>query len=179
MGEWFVGAEEVDGVSDDIDLTQQDPADELADDALLAELGAAMAAHDPVPAALLDAAKATLTWRTIDAELAMLQFDSSVDESPVLVRGPESDQQMLTFETEELAVDLQVSKHGDGRRLVGQIAPAGVAEIEVRTGSGVIVTISSDELGRVPAVDVPAGALSLRITPAGASTPIVTDWVTV
>lgn len=166
-------------MSDDIDLTHQEPADELADDALLAELSAAAAVHDAVPPVVLDAAKATLTWRTIEAELAALAFDSSVDESLVLVRGPESDEQLLTFETEQLAVDLQVSKRGDGRRLVGQIAPAGVAEIEVRTGSGVVVTISSDELGRVPAVDVPAGSLSLRILLAGQTTPIVTDWVTV
>jgi hypothetical protein len=166
-------------MSDDIDLTHQEPADESADDALLAELSAAVAAHDPVPASLLDAAKASLTWRTIDAELASLAFDSNVDESPVLVRGPASDEQLLTFETAELAVDLQVSKRGAGRRLVGQIAPAGVAEIEVRTGSGVVVTITSDELGRVPAVDVPAGSLSLRILRAGETNPIVTDWVTV
>lgn len=166
-------------MSDDIDLTHEEPVDDSADDALLAELSAAVAVHDPVPAALLDAAKASLTWRTIDAELAALAFDSSVDESPVLVRGPASDEQLLTFETDELAVDLQVSKRGDGRRLVGQIAPAGVAEIEVRTGSGVVVTVSSDELGRVPAVDVPAGSLSLRILRAGETNPIVTDWVTV
>jgi hypothetical protein len=166
-------------MNDDIDLTHEEPVDDSADDALLAELSAAVAAHDPVPAALLDAAKASLTWRTIDAELASLAFDSSVDESPVLVRGPASDEQLLTFETDELAVDLQVSKRGDGRRLVGQIAPAGVAEIEVRTGSGVVVTVTSDELGRVPAVDVPAGSLSLRILRAGETNPIVTDWVTV
>jgi hypothetical protein len=165
--------------SNDIDLTHDQPADEQADDALLAELSAALNTHDAVPGAVVDAAKASLTWRTIDAELASLAFDSSVDESPVLVRGPASDEQLLTFETEELAVDLQVSKRGDGRRLVGQIAPAGVAEIEVRTGSGVVVTVTSDELGRVPAVDVPAGSLSLRILPAGRSHPIVTDWVTV
>jgi hypothetical protein len=164
---------------EDIDLTHEEPVDDSADDALLAELSAAVAAHDPVPAALLDAAKASLTWRTIDAELASLAFDSNVDESPVLVRGPASDEQLLTFETAELAVDLQVSKRGAGRRLVGQIAPAGVAEIEVRTGSGVVVTITSDELGRVPAVDVPAGSLSLRILRAGETNPIVTDWVTV
>jgi hypothetical protein len=166
-------------MSDDIDLTHEEPVDDTADDALLAELSAAVAVHDPVPAAVLDAAKASMTWRTIDAELAALAFDSSVDESPVLVRGPASDEQLLTFETDELAVDLQVSKRGDGRRLVGQIAPAGVAEIEVRTGSGVVVTVSSDELGRVPAVDVPAGSLSLRILRAGETNPIVTDWVTV
>ena len=166
-------------MNDDIDLTHQEPVDELADDALLAELMAAAAAHDAVPSAVLAAAKASLTWRTIDTELADLAFDSSVDESPVLVRGPESDEQLLTFETEELAVDLQVTKRGDGRRLVGQLAPAGVAEIEVRTSSGVVATITSDELGRVPAVDVPAGSVSLRIQRAGETSAIVTDWVTV
>jgi hypothetical protein len=166
-------------VSDDIDLTQQEPTDEGADDALLAELSAAAAVHDAVPPAVLAAAKASLTWRTIDSELADLAFDSSVDESRVLVRGPQSDEQLLTFETEELAVDLQVTKRGDGRRLVGQLAPAGVAEIEVRTASGVVVTITSDELGRVPAVDVPAGSLSLRIRRAGEAVAVVTDWVTV
>ncbi|MDX6226925.1 MAG: hypothetical protein QOI76_315 [Frankiales bacterium] len=166
-------------MSDDIDLTQQEPTDDGADDALLAELSAAAAVHDAVPPAVLAAAKASLTWRTIDTELADLAFDSSVDESRVLVRGPQSDEQLLTFETEELAVDLQVTKRGDGRRLVGQLAPAGVAEIEVRTASGVVVTITSDELGRVPAVDVPAGSLSLRIRRAGAAVAVVTDWVTV
>jgi hypothetical protein len=170
----------VDGVSgDDIDLTPQEPADEAADDALLAELSAAAAVHDPVPAGVLAAAKASLTWRTIDTELADLAFDSSVDESPVLVRGPGSDEQLLTFETDELSVDLQVTRRGDGRRLVGQLAPAGIAEIEVRTASGVVVTITSDELGRVPAVDVPAGSLSLRILRAGETNAVVTDWVTV
>jgi len=86
--------------------------------------------------------------------------------------------QLLTFETDELAVDLQVSKRGDGRAWSAR-SPLGVAEIEVRTGSGLVVTITSDELGRVPAVDVPAGSLSLRILRAGETNPIVTDWVTV
>ncbi len=164
---------------DNIDLTAQEPVDDAADDALFAELIAAGAVHDAVPPAVLAAAKASLTWRTIDSELADLAFDSSVDESLVLVRGPESDEQLLTFETEELAVDLQVSKRGESRRLVGQLAPAGVAEIEVRTPTGIVATITSDELGRVPAVDVPAGSLSLRIRRAGETTAIVTDWVTV
>jgi hypothetical protein len=166
-------------MKDDIDLTHQEPADERADDALLAELASAAAVHDAVPPAVLAAARASLTWRTIDDELADLAFDSSVDESPVLVRGPESDEQQLTFETEALAVDLQVTKRGDSRRLVGQLAPAGVADIEVRSGSGVVVTVTTDELGRVPAVDVPPGALSLRIVRAGQRHAVVTDWVTV
>ena len=111
--------------------------------------------------------------------LAELAFDSSVDESPVLVRGPSSDEQQLTFETERVAVDLQVTGHGASRRIIGQLAPAGVAEIELRTGSVEVIRVTSDELGRVPAVDVPAGSLSLRIQFAGEDTAVVTDWVTV
>jgi hypothetical protein len=168
-------------MSDDIDLTQQEPADELADDALLAELRAAAAVHDSVPPAVLAAAKASLTWRTIDAELAQLAFDSSVDESPVLVRGPGlvSDEQLLTFETDRVSIDLQVTRLGEGRRLVGQLAPAGVASIEVRSATGAVVTARTDALGRVPVLDVPAGALSLRIQFEGELTVVVTDWVTV
>jgi hypothetical protein len=172
----------VDFMSDDeIDLTHQEIGDERADDDLLAELRAAAVVHDAVPPHVLDAARSSLTWRTIDDELAALAFDSSVDESLVLVRGPGAalQEQLLTFETERVSVDLQVTARRDGRRLVGQLAPAGVAEIEVRSATGVVVRITSDELGRVPAVDVPSGPLSLRIQFVGEATAVVTDWVTV
>lgn len=171
-------------MSDDhIDLTEQErmdePVDEQADDDLLAELREAAEVHDPVPTEVMAAARGSLTWRTIDDELAELAFDSSVDESPVLVRGPVSDEQQLTFETERVAVDLQVTGHGASRRIIGQLAPAGVADIELRTGSVEVIHVTSDELGRVPAVDVPAGSLSLRIQFAGEDTAVVTDWITV
>lgn len=166
---------------DDIDLTGAEPGDDAVDDNLLAELRSAVDVHDPVPVRVLAAAKASLTWRTIDDELADLAFDSSVDASPVLVRGPgpASEEQLLTFETERVSVDLQVTVRGEGRRLMGQLAPAGVADIEVRSAAGVVVTTRSDELGRVPALDVPAGPLSLRIQFPGQPVAIVTDWVTV
>ncbi len=42
------------------------------DDELLGMLRAALEASDPVPEAVLDAARASFTWRMIDAELAAL-----------------------------------------------------------------------------------------------------------
>lgn len=168
-------------MTDDIDLTEE-PGDEQADETLMAELRTAAEVHDGVPRAVVDAAKASLTWRTIDAELADLAFDSSVDDAPVLVRGPAavSDEQMLTFETERVSVDLQVTPvRGGGRRLVGQLAPACVAEIEVRSSAGVVARVTSDELGRVPSTDLPAGPMSLRILIEGDAQAVVTDWVTV
>jgi hypothetical protein len=171
-------------MTDGIDLTDDGPADGNADDALMAELRAAAAVHDPVPPTITQAAKASFTWRTIDqelAELADLAFDSSVDESPVLVRGPAqlSDEQLLTFETERISVDLQVTADRGQRRLVGQLAPACVADIEVRSATGVVARITTDDLGRVPATVLPAGAFSLHIVIAGEDTAIVTDWVTI
>jgi hypothetical protein len=167
-----------------VDVNDDETVDEAVDDNLMAELRAAADVHDAVPPRVLEAARASLTWRTIEqdlAELAALSFDSSVDASPVLVRGPgpQSDEQLLTFETERVSVDLQVTVRGEGRRLMGQLAPAGVADIEVRSAGGAVVTTRSDELGRVPALDVPAGPLSLRIQFPGQPVAIVTDWVTV
>src|SRR5216684_8898574 len=53
------------------------------------ELRRAAARFDPVPGELLRAAASVFTWRTIDAELAELVFDSLVDHDEVsLVRGP-------------------------------------------------------------------------------------------
>ena len=171
-------------MTDDIDLTAQEAPDDQGDEALMTQLRAAAATHDGVPAGVVDAAKASFTWRTIDrelAELADLAFDSSVDESPVLVRGPAllSDDQMLTFETERVSVDLQVTASRGRRRLIGQLAPACVADVEVRSATGVVARFTTDELGRVPATEVPAGPFSLHILIAGDETAVVTDWVTI
>ena len=51
------------------------------DDATFDELKDALTAADAVPDDVLQAAKDSYTWRTIDAELAELVFDSSLDES--------------------------------------------------------------------------------------------------
>ena len=67
------------------------------DDRLLAELAAALDAADPVPARVLDAAKESFTWRTIDAELAELVFDSA-EQQLAGVRGIDGTRQ-VTFQT--------------------------------------------------------------------------------
>ena len=50
---------------------------EHPDEQLLSDVGAAIAAADEVPASVIEAAKASFTWRTVDAELAELVFDST------------------------------------------------------------------------------------------------------
>ena len=58
-------------------------ADMGKDDDLLRELGRVVTAADPVPPEVIAAAKASFTWRTIDAELAELAFDSLLDDEGV------------------------------------------------------------------------------------------------
>ena len=53
--------------------------DPSSDDELMAALGRALQQQDPVPDDVVEAAKATFAWRTIDAELAALTFDSVAD----------------------------------------------------------------------------------------------------
>src|SRR4051794_41920885 len=64
---------------------------------LLAELRVAGLVVDPVPERVMFAAKASLSWRTIDAELAELTYDSALDDDRLsLVRGATA-ARMLTF----------------------------------------------------------------------------------
>ena len=110
------------------------------------ELRQAAARFDPVPPALLQAAAGAFSWRTIDAELAELTFDSLVDQDELaLVRGP-AQRRLLSFQAGGLAIDLEVTSASSGRELVGQLAPPQQASVEIRSGTGVVV-IEADELG--------------------------------
>ncbi len=87
--------------------------EELKDQQLLARLAAALDTYDPLPEAVITAAKETFTWRTIDAELASLVFDSAAEELAG-VRSTDATRQM-TFRTTGVEIELVVlSKHHDG-----------------------------------------------------------------
>ncbi|MGO8727963.1 MAG: hypothetical protein ACLQK8_14885 [Streptosporangiaceae bacterium] len=152
--------------------------DQPGDDELEEELRRTAASLDPVPPELLRAAADAFTWRTVDAELAELVYDSLVDEDALaLVRGG-SDRRLLSFEAGGLSIDLEVSTAGAARELTGQLAPPQRASIEIRAGSGRVRT-DADELGRFRATSVPAGPMSLRcqLAAAGTGPAIVTDWI--
>jgi hypothetical protein len=132
---------------------------------------------DPVPDRLLAAALDSYTWRTVDSELAELVLDSVSEDQGALVRGRE-DVRLLSFEASGLTIDIQVSSGGQGRRIVGQLAPPGPATVQIRQGSGV-TELDADELGRFrgPLQD---GPFSMKCS-AGAerARPVVTDWIAI
>ncbi len=145
-------------------------SDEMRDEQLLAQLAAVLETVDPVPVSVLEAAKAVFTWRTIDAELASLAFDSATDELAG-VRSADTARQ-LTFRTDTVEIELVVVSG----RLVGQLVPPQQAAIVLHHG-GEERTLSTDDLGRFAFDDVAGGPIRLTCTLADGV--VQTEWTIV
>jgi len=154
--------------------------DSPAERELLALLRDMLEEIDPVPATLLDVARASFTWRTVDAELAELTADSILDGAAVRsTRTP----RLLTFTAGATTLVVEVAtpypSPATGRRLLGQIVAPRAAELEVRHADGSL-TVAADEFGRFRAERVPPGPISLACRFADpAEREVVTSWVTV
>ena len=150
---------------------------ERTDEQLLGLLAEVVAERDPVPANVIAAAHASLTWLTIDAELAEMAEDSAL--APLAgVRGSDGPR-LLTFEAPSATVVVEVTAVGQLRRLLGQVVEPRRAAIEIRHTDG-SVTVEADELGRFAADTVPAGPVSLACRFADQPDhQVVTTWVTV
>src|SRR5215468_8608540 len=98
-----------------------------SDEELGDALRAMFVATDPVPPAALAAAKAALAWRDIDAELAELTRDSLTAPPLASVRG--TPPRLLTFTTETVTIDLEVTDETGLVRMLGQLSPANSAEV--------------------------------------------------
>ena len=153
--------------------------DDEPDDARLEEELRELAARlEPVPDRLVQAALDAYAWRTIDAELAELAFDSLADQDEAaLVRGHQQER-LLSFRASGLTIEVEVTAAGPARRLIGQLVPPQRAEVEIRRQDGV-VTIATDEFGRFIADRMPAGPVSLRLgpTPGEGRSTVVTEWI--
>jgi hypothetical protein len=176
--------------SDDGRFEPGDPEPDEEDARLLAELRELGRVFDPVPAEVIFAARGSQAWRRVDAELAELAFDSSVDRELELagVRGGD-DVRLVSFEGPELTVEVEIASDGEHRRLVGQLVPPQVAAVELRTlpasaGPGTAArstdaeprVAQADGLGRFILDRVTAGPASLRCVLAPGRT-VETGWL--
>jgi hypothetical protein len=140
---------------------------------LLGRLKVLAAGLDPVPRRVVEAARASFSWRTIEAELAQLVYDSVVDDELVGARGGGARQ--LTFEAPGVTVELEVAP-GSGR-INGQLVPPAEADVEIRHPGG-SMRVRSDRLGHFRAEGVPPGPISVRCHTGGAAGRTAhTDWV--
>lgn len=144
---------------------------------ILEDLTAAFSETDSVPSALVEAARQSWTWRSIDADLAELSRDTA--DQPASVRAGSEGHRLLTFEAGDTAVIVEVSVVGRLRRLLGQITLPRAAEIEVHHVEGT-ASATADALGRFSVDAVPSGPISLvcRFLD-GMSRPVATSWVAV
>jgi hypothetical protein len=150
------------------------PSSNADDDALLAELGDVLAGPGGAPPSeLVAGAKALFTWRTVDAELAVLTYDSLLD-AEAGVRATALPR-VLTFEAPGLTVELEVESDPRGRRLSGQLVPATLASVEVRC-DGTLGRAEADAFGRF-AVPLPERServeVRVRRRPDGAVTTVI------
>jgi hypothetical protein len=130
------------------------------DERLLAELGAALDDAEPVPDDLVGFATASLTWRTVGAELAELLFDSAQDETVAVRAAPTAAGRLLSFGHGERGVELEL----DAVRLVGVVRPAGRYAVELQ-GTGATDATTSDAGGMFEVATPPPGPLRLVVTP--------------
>jgi hypothetical protein len=137
---------------------------------LLSQLRRGLDESDPAPDDVTDFAKAALSWRTIDADLAQLTFDS-VDDTTA-VRGV-AVARILAFESEDLMIDLEHDPASGHLR--GQLEPAGQMAIELHVLDTVVVT-ESDDLGRFTFDGVHSGPFALVIRFEGDEA-VKTEWI--
>lgn len=116
------------------------------DPALLAELDVLLRARGEPPAHVLHAARESFTWRTVDAEIAALTYDSLLDDVTTIRAADQP--RILTFEADGLTIEVELDAGARGRRLLGQLVPGRPVELELRSGGAVIGTATADDLGR-------------------------------
>jgi hypothetical protein len=142
------------------------------DNDLLALLEEALDAEGDVPPDFIAAGKAAFAWRTIDAELAALVYDS--DREPALMRNQTTaDLRALTFASAHVTIELELTGVG----LIGQLVPPSTAEIDVQTAAGVTSSVTTDELGCFTIRVIPQEPFRLRCR-AGETIDVLTTWIT-
>lgn len=152
---------------------------------LLSELAALFGREEAVPELVTRMAKASFSMRSMDMELALLTWDSSVDRPAVALRSTTEEElrgpRELTFERGDLAVEIEVAAPARGWRMMGQLSPAAPARMElhrapVDAGSEPDVTeIQVDDIGRFSLADLAPGLVRLVVHRDG-ERPIATDW---
>ncbi len=143
-----------------------------SDDELLALVGRALRAADPVPDRVIDGARAAWTWRTIDEELAELVFDSSSQLAGV---RSEDTARQLTFRSPGVEIEVMVTDEA-ARTVIGQLIPPGEFTVQLLLGDAVIEE-PTDRLGRFTFNGIAPGPVRLVVVDEHGHHLVITEWV--
>jgi len=149
--------------------------DSWDDEQLLAALGEALGARRAVPPEFVEAGKNAYAWRNIDAELAQLSYDSTLDrDSALSLRSETASIRTLTFTTAHLVIELEINDD----HLLGQVIPPCEGTIEIHTGAGpAAVVVAVDDLGCFPIDPIPPSPFRLHCQTADGAD-FMTGWIT-
>lgn len=126
------------------------------DNQLLDELGNALRTRE-----IAALGKAAYTWRTVDAEIAALTYDSAHDrELASATRAEAAFLRALTFASNELMIELEVTADA----LQGQLVPPQPGQVQIQqVGGKVLVTVELNETGYFVIRPQPRGTFRLRV----------------
>jgi len=143
------------------------------DDRLLAELGESLRAREAVPPEFIHAAEAAFAWHNIDAELAQLTYDSSLDpDNAMAMRAEAASIRALTFTSAHLTIELEVTQDA----VLGQITPAQTATAEIQARIGAAETVPIDEIGCLVIRPIPPSPFRLYCHTAD-GIDVLTGWI--
>jgi hypothetical protein len=148
----------------------------LSDDELMARLSEIASIADPVPEALLSAARAAFALRDLDARVAELIRDSAIDASATAVRGPGP--RMLSFESGEMAIECEVTPDAARRDIFGQLVGGRAPTVDAQVPGQQPVTVPVDADGCFSVRGLPPGPARLRAHLADGTT-LVTSWTVI
>lgn len=157
--------------------------DELtpADVALLSMLRRVVETIDPEPEYLREMGRAAFSVRRVDAELAELVSDSSLQRE--LVRSAGEDPRLLTFQVGGVFIEVQIARPATRRELIGQVEgldTEGEGRVEIEAAQGEVLKAPLDALGRFAFDEVPMRLVRFRVVAPGVDAPgvdVTTDWV--
>lgn len=133
----------------------------MSDEDLGLALRAMLAEADPVPHEAMVAASATFAWRDMDAALAALTSDSLAELPLATVRG--TPPRLLSFATDDVTIDLEVTAEAGTVRMLGQLTPARAADVVVEYAGGA-QDGRADAMGRFSIDGLPVGWLRVAVT---------------
>ena len=141
------------------------------DDALLAEVGEALASAGPVPAPTIEAARAAFAWRDVDRDLELLGLveDSALRGGALLRSVAAAGPRTLAFHGEELSLDLEV-----GSEILGQVIPPQPCRVVLANGRETLAEVDADALGCFRLARPDRGPV--RLTCRTADRAVATEW---
>jgi hypothetical protein len=129
-------------------------------------------AAQAVPPEFIQAGKAAYTWRTIDAELAELTYDSAQESLAAAGRRAEDAVRTLTFSSAHLTIELEAT----GDAILGQLVPVQAGLIEIQSVPEKGAQTDVDTMGCFTIQPIPAGPFRLRCR-SDAGVVVLTEWL--